>query len=310
MTEGSILLIIQDQETCGFLSELLIGEGYEVSKTADHKEGFYKLSLHSFNLVVCDFSSSSVNGIEVCKHIRQQFNLRHLGIILLMSSKDPMDKIKGIYSGADDYVEIPFEPAEFLARVKASLVRITRDLDANPLTKLPGNITLLKELETRIKSGKLFAVGYVDLNKFKEFNDRYGFELGDQAISLSAKIIITGLQRKGGQGDFLGHIGGDDFIFITVPQMAEDIAKVIVDEFDKSILPLFSEEDRARGYMITKNRAGDECHVPLLSVSIGIVTNELRKFSHVGEISQVAAELKKYAKSIGGSVYVKDRRKD
>ena len=308
-SEGDILLIVNEPQIEEFLCAILIEEGYHVQTCNSQSDAFEILKKQPFNLVIADFFSSRVNGIDICKYIRSNFNLRHLSIILVMDKKEPMDKIKGIYAGADDYVEKPLEPGEFLARVKASLVRITRDLDANPLTKLPGNISLLKELETRIKSKTLFAVGYLDLNKFKEFNDRYGFELGDKVICQTAQIIIKNLERTGTANDFLGHIGGDDFIFVTSPDRAEEISRGIVDDFDKSIPSFYNEEDRARGYIITKTRTGEISEIPILSVSIAIITNENRKISHVGEISQIAAELKKFAKTIGGSVYVKDRRK-
>jgi diguanylate cyclase (GGDEF)-like protein len=308
-SEGDILVIVSDPQEREFLDALLTGEGYVVKKCSSQAEACDAMAKQVLTLVVCDYFAPAINGIEICKLIRGKYNLRHLSIILLMPDKDPMAKIKGIYAGADDYVEKPFEPAEFLARVKASLVRVTRDLDANPLTKLPGTISLLKELEARLHTHEPFAVAYLDLNKFKEFNDRYGFEMGDQIIFHTGQIVIKALEKNGNHADFLGHIGGDDFIFITTPDKAEEISRMIVDDFDKTVLSFFSQEDRERGYMVTKNRNGDISQVPLLSVSIGIITNEYRKFSHVGEVSQVAAELKKYAKSVGGSIYVKDRRK-
>lgn len=308
-SEGDIIIIVTSPEEREFLNALLTGEGYLVKAASSFEEASAILNGSIFTLVVCDYNAPPIKGTDICKYIRGKYNLRHLSIILLMPDKDPMAKIKGIYAGADDYVEKPFEPAEFLARVKASLVRVTRDLDANPLTKLPGNISVLKELEARIHKEEPFAVGYLDLNKFKEFNDRYGFEAGDQVIFQTGQIAIQALEKLGNAPDFLGHIGGDDFIYISTPEKAEDVAKFVVDEFDKTVLMYFDEEDRKRGYMIAKNRGGEVTQVALLSVSIGIVTNEYRKFTHVGEISAVSAELKKYAKSIGGSVFVKDRRK-
>lgn len=308
-SEGDILIIIGEKEDQDFLDALLTGEGYLVWRASSFEEARDIMNQQIFSLVVSDYNSGVIKGIDICKYIRGKYNLRHLSIILLMPDGDPMAKIRGIYAGADDYVEKPFEPAEFLARVKASLVRVTRDLDANPLTKLPGNISLLKELETRIRSNEMYAVAYVDLNRFKEFNDRYGFEMGDRIIFNTGQIIIRALEKCGNPSDFLGHIGGDDFIFISTPDKAESIAQNVIDEFEKTVLTYFNEEDRTRGYMVTKDRTGAVVQVPLLSVSIGIVTNELRKFSHVGEISAISAELKKFAKSKGGSVFVKDRRK-
>jgi PleD family two-component response regulator len=309
-TEGSILVIIEDEQTRELLSQLLTGEGYQVYSCSTEIDALFVLEKQLFNLVVCDFASPTIRGIEVAKFIRAKFNLRHLSMILIIDSKDPINKIKGIYAGADDYVEKPFEPAEFLARVKASFVRMTRDLDANPLTKLPGNISVFKELELRIKSHVLFAVGYVDLNKFKEFNDNYGFDVGDKIIYFTAQTIIRVLKKFGETDDFLGHIGGDDFIFITSVDRWEEISREIVNEFEKGKIEFMSQEDIARGYLIAKNRKGEVTQIPLLGISVAVLTNEFRTFSHVAQLSQIAADLKHYVKGLGHSAYAKDRRRE
>jgi len=309
-SEGDILLIVSEKESSEFLSALLMGEGYNVKVANNQEEGFLMLGQEPFHLVIADFASEKVNGMDICKSIRSSFDLKHSNVILLMETKDSMAKIKGIYAGADDYVEKPFEPAELLARVKASFVRMTRDLDANPLTKLPGNISVMKEMEARLKSKELFAVGYVDLNKFKEFNDGYGFEMGDKIIYYTAQIIIKALKSQGSAADFLGHIGGDDFIFITTTEKWEDVAKEVVGQFEAGKGQFYNEEDKKRGYVVAKNRMGDLCQIPLVGIAVAVITNECRTFTHVAHISQVAAELKHYAKSLGGSVYVKDKRKN
>ncbi|MDD5730774.1 MAG: response regulator [Candidatus Omnitrophica bacterium] len=308
LAESNLLIVIEDAQTRTLLFELLSGEGYKTKACANQEEAKTILNQESFNLLICDFESPHINGIEICKSIRSNFRLRHINVILLMNSKDPLNKIKGIYAGADDYIEMPFEPGELLVRVKSSLVRITRDLEANPLTKLPGNVSLLKELEERIRAQLPLAVGYLDLNKFKEFNDRYGFEKGDKIISHTAAIVISALQQYGNSTDFLGHIGGDDFIFITTPSHVEEICKKILSDFDNTVLEYYDADDRKKGYIIAKNRKGELCKIALLSVSIGVSTNERQKFSHIAEITQISTELKHYAKTLGGSVYVIDRR--
>jgi diguanylate cyclase (GGDEF)-like protein len=151
-------------------------------------------------------------------------------------------------------------------------------------------------------------VGYLDLNKFKEFNDRYGFELGDKVIYQTAIILINALEKSGSASDFLGHIGGDDFIFITACDAMEEICRQTVENFDKSIGSFYNEEDRKRGYIIIKNRIGQLGRVPILSLAIGIVTNEHRPLKHVGQIIQIGTELKNYAKTFAKSIYIKDRR--
>ena len=309
-SEDSILIAVEDTETRDFLFALLSGEGYKIKSCLNETDALETLKKEFFKLVIVDYETTSINGMEICKFIRSSMTLRHLSIILIMASKEPLDKVKGIYAGADDYIDRPVEPGELLARVKASFVRMTRDLEANPLTKLPGNVSLLKELENRIQIKIPLAIGYLDLNKFKEFNDRYGFKRGDDIILFTAQTLVKSLASLGNRTDFVGHIGGDDFIFITTPDCIDPVCKMILDEFDKNIGSFYDTEDREKGYIITKTRSGQLAKIPILSVSIGIATGENRKFSHVGEIIQTATELKSYAKTFGKSIYVKDRRKD
>ncbi|MFH1398083.1 MAG: response regulator [Candidatus Omnitrophota bacterium] len=308
--QNNILIVIHDDEVREFILALLTGENYNVKICLTQTDALDLLKKEQFNLIISDFQAPYINGIEICKLIRGNFRFRHISVILVMDQRNPLDKIKGIYSGADDYIEIPIDAGELLVRIKASLVRLGRDLEANALTKLPGNVSLLKELELRIKTNAPLAIGYLDLNKFKEFNDCYGFDKGDQIINHTASIIMNVLEKIGKPTDFLGHIGGDDFVFICVPELIEKISQDIVDEFDKTIGSFYNEEDKEKGYIIAKNRRGDFCRIPLLSVSIGIATNEQSKFSHIGEVIQIATELKSYAKTLGGSAFVKDRRKD
>ena len=309
-SEGNILILVEDNSTQQLLSELLNGEGYHTATARTPVEALEILNREAFNVVVLDFESPRIKGMDFCKLIRKNFRLRHLNLILLMNTKDPLNKIKGIYAGADDYIDKPIEPAEFLARVKSSLVRMTRDLDANPLTKLPGNVTLLRELEARTKAHTPMAVGYSDLSKFKEFNDRYGFEKGDNVIAHTAAIIGKALEDLGNATDFLGHIGGDDFIFITTPDCLEAVAKRIVEDFDKTIVSFYDDEDRKQGFIVNKNRMGQLCKIPIMAIGIGVATNEYHSFSHIGEIIQIVTELKHYSKTLGKSIYVKDRRRD
>jgi diguanylate cyclase (GGDEF)-like protein len=308
--EANILTIIHEKWTSDFLTALLTGEGYRVKTFSNQDEAMQTLLEEQFRLVICEFRDEGIDGIQVCKAIRRNFALRYIPIILLIRGKDPMDKIKGIYSGADDYIEKPFEPAEFLARVKASLLRTTRDLDANPLTKLPGNVSILKELESRIKSKEKFCVGFSDLNKFKELNDRYGFERGDKVILFTAEVIIKALETLGKGTEFLGHIGGDDFIFITTPGCIDAISNGIIEGFQKNISDFYDEADKTQGYIIAKNRSGEVSQIPIMSISIAVVSNELRSLDHVGQIIQIGAELKNYAKTFRKNIYIKDRRKE
>ncbi len=181
--------------------------------------------------------------------------------------------------------------------------------NSNPLTGLPGNLVIEEHLRRLLLKEAEFAVLYLDLNNFKAYNDKYGFERGDKVLLMTAEILSRSLAHEGMGEDFLGHIGGDDFIIITSPDRAERIANSIIEIFDREILAAFSEEDREKGYIQVKNRQGKTEKFPVTSISIAGVTNKYREFRNYWEIPEVAAELKKLAKQQSGSGLVFDRRK-
>jgi GGDEF domain-containing protein/CHASE3 domain sensor protein len=182
-------------------------------------------------------------------------------------------------------------------------------LDASPLTRLPGGIAIENVLKKRLESKQSLAFCVLDIDNFKAFNDRYGYANGSEVIKETAKIIENAVKKKGGADDFIGHVGGDDFVVITTPGNMRDISSQITVDFDKQI-PLFYEPaDRERGSIKGKTRQGVEMEFPLMTISIAIVTNDRRELTNPLEASEIAAELKDYAKTIPGSVFVVDKRR-
>ncbi|MGE4356954.1 MAG: response regulator [Candidatus Omnitrophota bacterium] len=308
MAKKRILIVDDEPDIRDVLRIVLEAEGYEVSEAGDGEEALDKVSKRPPDLIIMDFMMPKLNGPEACRAIKKDILLRHIPIIMLTGRGETSDKIKGIDAGADDYIVKPFEPTELVARLKMVMRRTEIDLDANPLTHLPGNVSIQNEIENRIKENKTFAVCYIDLDKFKVFNDRYGFERGDRAIQQTARVLIKGIEARGNKDDFVGHIGGDDFVIITTPDKVDTLCPYIIKEFDRMVPELYDEEDRLKGYIMGKDRKGNPLQTPLMTISIAVVTNEKRKLSHVAEIAQIGAELKEYAKSLEGSNYVKERR--
>jgi len=181
--------------------------------------------------------------------------------------------------------------------------------NANPLTKLPGNIVIQEETEKRIKQNRKFMVIYCDLDNFKAFNDKYGIHKGDEAIKLTASVFKDAINKEGTKEDFIGHEGGDDFLLITEPQRSESIANYITSEFDKQIRSLYSEEDLSRGFIEAKARNADEViKFPIMTISLSGVTNASRDIGSYSEVTNIAAGLKKKSKSIPSSCFVIDKR--
>ncbi len=305
-----ILIVDDDPDIRDVLKLTLSEENYTVLEAQDGEEALKAINTKSPDLVLLDYKIPKMDGRQVCRQIKKDLLLRHLPIIMVTGKGDINDRVDGLDAGADDYVVKPFEPKELLARIRMVLRRTQIDLEANPLTRLPGNVSIINELTKRVENKSLFAVCYVDLDKFKAYNDKYGFEHGDEVIRETARILIRSAQKYGSAEDFIGHIGGDDFVVITVPDAADNICQEIIDEFDNTSPGFYNEKDRKNGYIVALDRKGNEQKIPLLAVSIGVVTNEARKIEHVAQISEIGAELKCIAKSQEKSNYVKDKRRD
>jgi len=182
-------------------------------------------------------------------------------------------------------------------------------LDASPLTRLPGGIAIENVLKKRLETGRPIAFCVLDLDNFKPFSDRYGYAHGSEVIKETARIIEQAVRTKGASDDFVGHIGGDDFVVITTPGRAREISADIIKYFDQRIPAFYDEQDRRHGHILGKTRQGVEMQFPLMTISIAIVTNEDRTITNPLEASEIAAELKDHAKTMPKSVFVMDTRK-
>ena len=303
-----ILIADDDPDIRDVLKLTLAEENYEVTEAGDGEEALKIINAKPLDLVLLDYKMPKLDGRQVCRLVKRDLLLRHFPVIMVTGKGEVSDRIDGIDAGADDYIVKPFEPKELLARIRMILRRTERDLEANPLTRLPGNVSILNELSRRLESKTLFSVCYLDLDKFKAYNDTYGFEHGDDVIRETARILIRTTQEAGNADDFIGHIGGDDFVIVTTPERTDDICKKVIEEFEKTSPTFYNETDRKKGYIVAHDRQGKEQSVPLLSISIGVVSNEARKIEHVAQIGEIGAELKSYAKSMERSNYVKDKR--
>jgi diguanylate cyclase (GGDEF)-like protein len=303
-----ILIADDDPDIRDILKLTLQEENYEVIEARDGEEGLKIIRSKPLDLVLLDYKMPKMDGRQLCNLIKRDLLLQHLPIIMVTGKGEVSDKIDGIDAGADDYVVKPFEPKELLARIRMVLRRTQRDLEANPLTRLPGNVAILNELSNCIDKKSPFAVCYVDLDKFKAYNDKYGFEHGDEVIRETARILLGAAKEYGNPDDFVGHIGGDDFVIITTPDVSDKICDKIIHDFDQISPSFYSQEDRENGFIIGYDRQSKIHKILLLSVSIGVVTNEMREITHVAQIGEIGAELKKLAKSMEKSNYVKDKR--
>jgi diguanylate cyclase (GGDEF)-like protein len=223
---------------------------------------------------------------------------------------DPEALAAAFAADADEVIGPSMSDAEVEARLGALLRRSARDTGVHPTTRLPGTPEIEGELDRRIAVGEPFAACYADLDHFKEYNDRYGYNEGDRVIRMLALILHDVVKGMAGEAGFVGHIGGDDFIFVVPEAEANEICGLVVETFDTLVPLQYSEADRRAGYYFGKDRRGQLHRVPLMSVSIGVATTERRRFTRAAQVSELASEMKSYAKSKPGSLFAVDRRHD
>jgi len=304
------ILIIDDSELMvRYVTDILFAAGYDVVSALNGTEGIRKVQEEKPDLVVLDVVMPEMNGFEVCKALRDDESNNLMPIIILTAQDNEDYKLTCLELGADDYITKPFNQRELLSRVNNTLKRIERNRRANPLTGLRGNTEIQSEINRRIAKKTGFSVIYADLDNFKAYNDVYGFASGDRAIKLTADIITYNVHLCGNPDDFIGHVGGDDFVVITVPDKDAEICRGIIREFDHKICELYSLQDREKGYIVTANRQGLATKYPIMTISLAVVSNESRELSGHIQIAEIAAELKKKAKLEKGSTYVKDKRR-
>jgi GGDEF domain-containing protein len=218
--------------------------------------------------------------------------------------------LAGLEAGADEVLMEDALARESLLRLHMILNRAARDVSVHPTTRLPGTPQIERDIAGRIARDEIFAVCYADLDHFKEFNDRYGYNEGDGVIKLLSRILRDLVKGHCPSGGFVGHIGGDDFIFTVPIDTMRIVCEEIIELFDELIPYQYTEEDRRAGYFLGRDRRGNILWVPLMTLSIGVVTNQQRSFEHTARVSELATEMKSFAKKLPGSVYAVDRRSD
>jgi diguanylate cyclase (GGDEF)-like protein len=268
---------------------------------------------HLFNeppdLLVVDNRLADISGKEVANLVKSENVYRQLPVVMCVDPVDVETPWNWNQIEVDDFLVRPFNPSEVRDRINLTLCRAMRALDANPLSKLPGNTSIIQRIQQHIDSGDDFALAYCDLDYFKSYNDKYGFSRGDEILMMAARLIVNTIRSYQGVQSFVGHVGGDDFVFILPPNLVEDACKRIIKAFDDIVPHFYDPEDRQRGNITSVDREGKTKVFPLMAISLAVVINTDRRISHYGEVSSIAMGLKKKAKEDPKSSYVIDQRK-
>jgi len=305
-----ILIAEKEEALRSIVSTRLHARHYEVMEAGSSEETLRVLESGNFDLILLSSEMERVGGHRLIEKIRQKSHFATVPVILLIEENKIAELVTSHDYGFDDFLIKPFDPLVLQLRVAMNITRVRHRVEANALTHLPGNGSIERAVRETLQSGEKFSVLYIDINNFKSFNDRYGFEKGDGVIRQTAQILVQTAEAMTGEGGqcFVGHIGGDDFVVLLPVENEEPFARRFIAEFDRIMPTYYNERDQKKGFVKLTNRRGKQDTFPLMSCSVAACNNLDRQYKSLGEIAQDAAEVKSFLKSQPGSHYLRDRR--
>jgi GGDEF domain-containing protein len=307
---GHILYLSRDSRLPEALRQFVDSRpGIELGRCGATEEVEQALDRGIVDLVLLDADLGFDEASALCRRLKED-SFNSVIPTVFISREHQVDQIARAFEcGADEFLAGTHSEHEQLLRLEMVLRRAARDVAVNPTTMMPGVKIIEMEISRRIASGEKFAVCYADIDSFKEFNDKHSYYRGDRVIWLLS-VILRDIVRRLSRRGFVGHVGGDDFIYTVPVKDLEAVSRAIIEAFD-TLMPLqYDREDRERGYYYAEDRQGVIREIPLMSLSIGCVTNVHRDFPHPARVSELASEMKGYAKTFKGSLFVVDRRHD
>ncbi|MFZ5471694.1 MAG: response regulator, partial [Myxococcota bacterium] len=305
--QGRVLVVDDDEKVCAICLEVLVNLGFEAQAVATLEAARESMRLHRPDVLLLDVVLPDGDGFSFMEELKAERASSHLSVIFISARTETSSKVRALKLGGDDYLTKPFDALELGARVESVMRRKSLELSASPTTRLPGSTAIEKEVQRRLHERAPFAFCYLDLDNLKAYNDYYGFAKADGVVKQTGDILREIIGQEGKRGDFLGHVAGDDFVFVTEVSSVDAVCRRVIEAFDRIIPLYYDRPDRERGYIEAEDRFGEKRRFPVMSVSIVAVLCDGVSFDHA-ELARRAADMKKRAKAISGSVYLRSDR--
>jgi diguanylate cyclase (GGDEF)-like protein len=306
----TVLLAEADGISTQLLSFTLQREGFEVIEAQGGIDALRLARERHVDLVLSEVLLPDIDGHELCAQLRADWNTRQIPIVLVTSFAGAEGRIKGLRSGADDYLIKPYDVRELVTRLHRLISIYSGCSQLNPLTKLPGSQALASYIDEVCSCvpQRPWALLHLDLNHFRAFNQNYGFEAGNSALRLVGRLLREEVHANQPQLAFAGHDGRDDFVAVVDQALVDSLCRQLIDRFDKEAVKLYPAEDRASDYHVLIDRQGNTQLVPRLSLSIGVVTSDLCEELSYLERREAALAVVNKAKAEEKSSFFVNRR--
>jgi diguanylate cyclase (GGDEF)-like protein len=296
MSKGRLLVVEDDLDISNMLRIYFDSQGYETIVASRGEEALEMCRRKLPSLVILDILLPDINGYEVCRSLRSNLRTSHIPIIFLTQKDERSDQIVGLELGADDYITKPFDLQLLLLRVEGALRRAGWLSLTSPVTGLPSS-KLIEERLREIMRRQDWSLLYIGINHINGFNDVYGFVAGDDVLRFTSMLLVEVVDEMGTGADFVGHVGGDQFVIISNPATADKMVERLVQRFDDEVKTFYSFKDREQGYTLVDDGRGEKQRVPLMSLAVGLIHHDTAPFADIREITEVAAEARRRAQT-------------
>jgi len=304
MSLGTILIVTPHPSTATMVQNALAGMG-NIFLYPHLQQAFDQIYENVPDLLIYDIHDHEESP-NLLNTLKEDPFFAHLPVLIIIGTEQTVPDWQTL--PVEDYIRHEELNKDIRIKTELCIIRSQRIVEVNPLTRLPGNISINRQIQGRLDKGIPFALAYADLDHFKPFNDKYGFSRGDDVLKIMGRLLFIIVTNKSLKDVFVGHIGGDDFICIMEPQLIEETCKELIDSFDRIVPSFYDMEDREAGYIQSLSREGKSQNFPIMTLSIGIAIAQPGAFSHYGEVTSLASEMKSYAKKQSTSSYQINRR--
>jgi len=304
-----LLIISSDKHLTDVLHFCFDGWGYEVFAEESKVNDISVIKRIAPDAIVVDVHSASKSHLEICRIIKNDFITSLIPVITLINKRQLREQLLTLKHGIDDYLIKPPDPLDLRTRIEIAIRRYQHSFYSSPLTGLPGSRLIEDVVREKIEADAPFTFAHIDIDNFKYFNDVYGYMKGDRVLMQTAYLLYSVIKKFSNEDDFIGHIGGDDFVFVTTPERYKEICQHFIFLFDNIIPFHYSQKDREQGFVVARDRLRQLKKMPLMSVTVALVNKtQPHEFKNIIEINERAAEVKKYLKTVPGSKFMADRR--
>ncbi|GLV59600.1 diguanylate cyclase response regulator [Dictyobacter sp. S3.2.2.5] len=297
----SILVVEGEGVITQLVREQFGGEGYQAVVVRNGEDAVQFAMREMPGLIILDVELRGIDGYQVIQQLRDHPKCMHIPIIMVSAHSSLVDKVRAYELGVDSYITKPCCSDELLAHIRRQLRRV-QQTTLSPLTRLPGGLQLERAIDYKLRGSDPWSVLYLDLDNFKAFNDAYGFVTGNDMILLVGHICQRVVYEYGNADDFVGHVGGDDFVIVTTPDREKILCRHILARYKQESMSFYHPEDIERGSINGVDRSGHPYQFPLVSLSIGVVSDQLRCSHSMNEVSTLTAEAKRLAKQSSNNV--------